>query len=132
VFESGVIDSEVSNVWGKIKHFSFEYWKRIKQIEVEEMFQHGEVSGIHMIHYADGTKEKVKLQVVSDRQFLLKYDVLETSSNAIPAGIKISHCLQLRKITYSNQTVIEFATKYSDQISLTKFIESKQDKKTIL
>merc|ERR1712130_58863 len=66
---------------------------------------------------------------MSDRQFLLRYDVLETSSDALPPGIKVSHSLKLRKITYSNQTVIEFSTKYSDQISLAQFIKSKQNKR---
>lgn len=71
----------------------------------------------------------MKLLVVSDKHLLLKYEVLETSCDEIPANIKVTHNLQLRKITYTNQTVIEFSTRYSDKISLTKFIESKKEKK---
>jgi len=130
VFESGVIETQVDNVWEKIKPFKFEFWKNVEKVQIEEKnVEHGEVGVVHTIIYSDGTREKVKLQEMSDRQFLLSYEVLETSSDDIPPEIKVSHRLQLREITYNNQSIIEFATKYSDEISLTKFIKSKQSKR---
>lgn len=130
-FESGIINAQADTIWAKLKPFNFNFWgKKIKTIQVEEKdFEHAEVAGIHNILFTDGIIEKVKLLVVSDRHMLLKYEVLETSSGAIPADIKVTHNLKLRKITYTNQTVIEFSTRYSDKISLTKFIESKKEKK---
>merc|ERR1712130_494501 len=74
--------------------------------------------------------EMVKLQEMSDRRFLLTYEVLETTSDEISNEIRVSHSLRLRKITDTKQTIIESTTRYSDEISLSKFIKTKQNKKT--
>lgn len=130
MFESGVIDSPARDVWEKIRPFNFDFWKKVKKVEVEEKdSEHGEVGGIHIIYYDDDTMDTVKLLEMSDRNFFLSYEVLKTTSDTFHPEIKISHSLRLRKVTCTNQSILEFTTNYSDEISLTNFIESKNTKK---
>lgn len=130
VFESGVIDAPAIDVWEKIRPFNFDFWKKVKKVEVEEKdAEHGEVGGIHNIYYDDDTMDKVKLLEMSDRNFFLSYAVLETTSDTFHPEIQISHSLRLRKVTCTDQSILEFTTNYSDEISLTNFIKSKNTKK---
>lgn len=132
VFESAVINSDLMNVWEKIRPFTFNFWKKVKKVEVgEKDVEHGEVGGIHIIYYVDDTMDKVKLQEMSDRKNLLSYEVLETTSHVSSPDIKVSHSLQLREVTNTNQCVLECISNYSNAISITNFIESKNIKKDL-
>merc|ERR1712159_321117 len=103
------------NVWEKIRPFTFSFWKKVKKVEVgEKDVEHGEVGGIHIIYYVDDTMDKVKLQEMSDRKNLLSYEVLETTSHAFSSDIKVTHSLQLRELTHTNQCVLECISNYSN------------------
>ncbi|KAI8899974.1 hypothetical protein BC833DRAFT_583540 [Globomyces pollinis-pini] len=108
VKESRVIPLPIEKVWAVIRPLHFKWLSSVKSVDSE---QSDDVLSLKTINYKDGTVQKVKVVELSDLQYFITYDVIE--SNPPVTMMSAIHTIRLRRISHDNTTLIEWESDFS-------------------
>jgi len=85
--------------------------KTVKKCEMDGKVSKSDVGGERQVHYADGTVQTLKLLELSDASNRVTWE-LHASTPSINV-LSVVHTIQLRRITSTKGTFIEFFSDYS-------------------
>jgi len=115
VFESGVISSNIDQVWNVIRSLDLSFQASVASCAVEAGKNADEVGSVRVITYKDGTTQRVKLLELSDATHTITYELIE-SKPAITVMSAV-HTITLRRVTHDNSTLVEFVSDFSRDAS---------------
>lgn len=97
-----------------------------KSVEFDPSFSSGQVGALATLTYHDGAKWKILISEISDKNFTIGYEVLETEPAINVTSIQGE--IKLRPVTDADQTFLEWTTEYSNDVDL-QVIEDQKFKK---
>lgn len=123
VHESRVLNAPVERVWEVLRPLDFSWLSNtVKEAKIQNGAS-AEVGSQRRITYSDGTDQTVKLLELSDLEYFLTYDVIQ-SEPAVTVTSAL-HTLRLRRVTHDNTTLIEWISDYSNDAAQSVLQDSK-------
>jgi Ca2+-binding EF-hand superfamily protein len=125
VYESGIIPENIDRVWEALRPLNLATIlpSAVASSVLEGDARASEVGGVRRVTYKDATVQRVKLVELSDAEYSLTYDVIES----VPAVRYLSaiHTIKLRRITSTKHTFVEFTSDYSKDADASVIQDSK-------
>ena len=97
-----------------------------KSVAFEPSSSSGQVGALATLTYHDGAKWKILISEISDKNFTIGYEVMETEPAINVTSIQGE--IKLRPVTDADQTFLEWTTEYSNDVDL-QVIEDQKFKK---
>eukprot|EP00275_Glaucocystis_incrassata_P001808 EC124024.1.p1 GENE.EC124024.1~~EC124024.1.p1 ORF type:complete len:142 (+),score=16.61 EC124024.1:126-551(+) len=110
VHESGVLNAALEDVWPLIRPLTFSWLSTVTNVDVTGGL--AEVGGIRTIKYKDGTTQKVKILEISDAEYGVTYELIESDPPALI--LSAIHTIRLRRITKTRATFVEWVSDHSN------------------
>lgn len=123
VYESGIIHESIDRVWEALRPLDLTILPVVASSALEADARASEVGGVRRVTYKDGTVQRIKLVELSDAEYSITYDVIES----VPAVRYLSaiHTIKLRRITSTKHTFVEFTSDYSKDADASVIQDSK-------
>jgi NAD(P)-dependent dehydrogenase (short-subunit alcohol dehydrogenase family) len=116
VVQSAVLKHPISKVWGLLRPLSFIWNPSVSATAFQDNATDSAVGGVRSIHYTDGTAQKIQLTELSDAHYTLGWELIESTPAVSYSGV--THTVQLRRVTDSDTTFIEWDTRFSADIDM--------------
>ncbi len=115
-------------MWTKVREIALADLapKIFKSVAFEPSSSSGQVGALATLTYCDGAKWKILISEISDKNFTIGYEVMETDPAINVTSIQGE--IKLRPVTDADQTFLEWTTEYSNDVDL-QVIEDQKFKK---
>ncbi|KAI9140995.1 hypothetical protein BKA69DRAFT_1076619 [Paraphysoderma sedebokerense] len=127
VNESAHIPASVEQIWSLVRDATFGWWSIVAKVEVEGGMKPAEVGSVRKVTFKDGTVQRYKLLELSDLEYYVTYDVIE--SNPAVTYSSAIHTLKLRRVTKDNTTFAEWSADFSGDSSQAVISDAKYKKR---
>mmetsp|Transcript_17339 Transcript_17339/g.33822 ORF Transcript_17339/g.33822 Transcript_17339/m.33822 type:complete len:321 (+) Transcript_17339:61-1023(+) len=127
VVESCIAATSVDRMWQVLAPFDFQFLENVSEVKVNEPASAslGAVGSVCTIVFNDNRSQTFRILINDPQHYVLKYEVIQSNTTA-PT---IHHTIRLEPVTTSNQTFVQFETKYSTEIPLKDYVDSKLEKR---
>jgi len=123
VHESDIINAPIEKVWNAVRPLTFAFSHIVQKVALENKAAEAEVGGVRHVTYKDGTEQHIKLLELSDIDYSVTYEIIESKP---PVNyLSAIHTIRLRRVTKKNVTFIEAVSDFSHDASQAVIQDSK-------
>jgi NAD(P)-dependent dehydrogenase (short-subunit alcohol dehydrogenase family) len=113
--QSSVLEAPISKVWPVVRRLDFVWNPAVLVARLDGKDNTpSTVGGDRWVVYADKTVQKIRISELSDAHYSIGWDVVESQPAVTYSGV--SHLVQLRRITDTERTLVEWTTTFSKDI----------------
>jgi len=123
VYESGVVQQSIDRVWEVLRPLNLSFLTAVQTSEIEAGVTASKVGGVRRVVYKDGTVQRIKLLELSDAEYSVTYEIIESTPEV--KYLAAVHTISLRRITSVGHSFVELTSDYSRDAGADVILDSK-------